>query len=113
MLPIDEPIRLQYQRRRWERMQRKFRRGLITQAELDQAEADLKRAEERPRRVQDPEPPLGVKSVRVPMDRITELGLEYLMGLDLGRNLEKTEMFRVAVRKWALDEGWEPPEELG
>ncbi len=46
------------------------------------------------------------------MDRVTELGLEYIQGLDLGRKLEKTELFRVAVRRWALEEGWEPGEEI-
>ncbi len=112
MLKFDEPIRLQYLRRRLKRMEHKYRRGLITDQELGEVETDLEREEKRPRRAQNPEPPLGAKSVRVPMDRVTELGLEYLQELDLGRKLEKAELFRVAVRRWALEAGWEPPEEL-
>ena len=112
MLAIDEPARLQYQRRRLERAERKHRRGLITQAELDQVKADLAAVENQPRRRQDPEPPAGAKSVRIPMDRITELALEHLTAVDLGRKLEKAELFRSGVRRWALEEGWEPPEEL-
>ena len=112
MLRIDEPIRLQYLRRRLARLERKFRRGLIIEAELNQAQADVQREAERPRRIQDPEPPQGAQSVRVPMDRVTELGLDHLMGLDLGRKLEKAELLRVAVRRWAIEEGWVPPEAL-
>jgi hypothetical protein len=35
-----------------------------------------------------------------------------LRSLDLGRKLEKAELFRAALRRWALDAGWEPPAEL-
>ncbi len=112
MLNLDVPIRLQYLRHRLKSMEQKFRRGLITHYEFDDFKAVLEREEARPRRVQDQEPPTGAKSVRVPMDRVTELGLEHLQALDLGRKLEKAELFRMAVRRWALDEGWEPPEEL-
>ncbi len=112
MLNLDVPIRLQYLRRRLKSMEAQVRRGLITYDEFDDFKAELEREEARPRRVQGPEAPVGAKSVRVPMDRVTELGLEHLQTLDLGRKLEKAELFRVAIRRWALDKGWEPPEEL-
>ncbi len=111
MLNLDVPIRLQYLRRRLKSMEAQVRRGIITHYEFDDFKAELEREEARPRRVQAPEAPVGAKSVRVPMDRVTELGLEHLQTLDLGRKLEKAELFRVAVRRWALDEGGEPPEE--
>ncbi len=113
MLSVDEPVRLQYLRRRVARMEKNYRRGMVTERELNQVREALKREEEKPRRVQDPEPPVGAQSVRVQMDRVTELALEHLMNVDLGRKLEKAELFRVALRKWALARGWVPPEEPG
>ncbi len=112
MLNLNEPIRLQYLRQRLEKMRRHYKIGLITGDEYDQIKDELRAEEARPRRIQDPDPPIGAKSVRVPMDRVTELGLEYLQGVDLGRKLEKAELFRVSIRRWALEAGWEPPEEL-
>jgi hypothetical protein len=112
-----ENLEGQYQRDWLRRQQYKFRRGLITEEELAQAQAALQQMKDKPSRVPDLIPPDGPQSVRIPMDRMTELALEYLMGLDpkelnLDRKLEKTEMFRVAICRWAIERDWNPPVEL-
>lgn len=115
MAPNDSDANLYY--RKWfSRQKYMYRRGLITEDELDQARARFQKVEARPSRVQHFVPPEGPKSTRVPMDRMTELALEYLIqqdpaDLELDRKLEKAEMFRVAICRWAIDVGWEPPME--
>lgn len=104
-------------RQEWfRRQQYKYRRGLITEEELAQAQAKLQPGESRPSRVPALLPPHGPQSVRVPMDRMTELALEHLLTLgpaelNLDRKLEKAELFRVAVCRWAISTDWEPPPE--
>lgn len=105
---------IELQREWFRRQQHLYRRGLITEQELTQAQVKLQQIESRPSRVQELVPPHGPQSVRVPMDRMTELALEHLLKLDpadleLDRKLEKAELFRIAVCRWAISTDWEPP----
>jgi multidrug resistance efflux pump len=109
---------IELQREWFRRQQLKYRRGLITEEELAQAQVRFQQVEGRRSRVQELTPPQGAQSVRVPMDRMTELALEHLMKLDpaeldLDRQLEKAELFRVALCRWAINTDWEPPVEEG
>ncbi len=118
MSEIEQDLTAQYQRDWWEHMKYKCRRGIISHEELKEAKIAFKRRQEsRPARLQTPTPAQGAQSVRIPMDRMTELAVEYLLSLDpqdldLDRRLEKAELFRVAICRWAIKYDWDPPDDI-
>ncbi|MCG3207135.1 MAG: hypothetical protein FOGNACKC_00735 [Anaerolineae bacterium] len=80
--------------------------------ELDKLKLQLKKMRMKPRRVIKLVPPRGPKSKLLPMDRPTELALEFLLSPKCPVRCEATEHMRQAIQFYAEELGWEPPEEV-
>jgi len=95
-------------------VQRRFRRGLVNDDELEAAEAAVTAAETVN---EDETEAAEAEPITVAMDQLTESALEYLLErepqeLGLTAMLSQEELLRAGVCRWAAEAGWPVAKEI-